>query len=232
MGLDWLHHLHNITSIITACLLDVTADSYQAGAQSRCSAQHHLHPFTCNDTIAVVEHITLLLFLGVLTASILSWQDKQLHISCHTGVQQQEFLSRTICGQMDVFCCMALSILQVSCERGFCHLDHLANHRRALVSLCGVDMPLKRFLLPADVVQEAPIMVLDELDSGVGARLGGVMGRLLQRMAATSLSQLLCITHLPQVIYFRIGLATSNHNSQMHAQSHVHTIQCMLLGNS
>ena len=51
----------------------------------------------------------------------------------------------------------------------------------------------------ADVQQEVPIMVLDELDSGVGARLGGVMGRLLQRMAATSLSQLLCITHLPQV---------------------------------
>ena len=54
-------------------------------------------------------------------------------------------------------------------------------------------------VLLADVTQEVPIMVLDELDSGVGARLGGVMGRLLQRMAATSLSQLLCITHLPQV---------------------------------
>ncbi len=45
----------------------------------------------------------------------------------------------------------------------------------------------------------APIMVLDELDSGIGARLGTVTGRLLQRMAATSVSQLLCITHLPQV---------------------------------
>lgn len=65
-------------------------------------------------------------------------------------------------------------------------------------------------------------MVLDELDSGVGARLGGVMGRLLQRMAATSLSQLLCITHLPQVIYLSIGLATSNHNIQKRAQCYVH----------
>ncbi|KAK9818486.1 hypothetical protein WJX74_010352 [Apatococcus lobatus] len=51
----------------------------------------------------------------------------------------------------------------------------------------------------SDASQDIPIMVLDEMDSGVGARLGGVMGRLLQRMAATSLSQLLCITHLPQV---------------------------------
>ena len=42
-------------------------------------------------------------------------------------------------------------------------------------------------------------MVLDELDSGIGSRLGAVMGRLLQRMAATSVSQLLCVSHLPQV---------------------------------
>lgn len=64
-------------------------------------------------------------------------------------------------------------------------------------------------------------MVLDELDSGVGARLGGVMGSLLQRMAATSLSQLLCITHLPQVTFLRVGSATSNHNIRMRAKCYM-----------
>ena len=49
------------------------------------------------------------------------------------------------------------------------------------------------------------IMILDELDSGVGGRLGAPVGRMLRRMvlpqaggrAATS--QILCVSHLPQV---------------------------------
>ncbi len=51
----------------------------------------------------------------------------------------------------------------------------------------------------------SPIMILDELDSGIGTRLGTVMGRLLQRMAATSVPQLLCVSHLPQVRPLRNG---------------------------
>jgi hypothetical protein len=48
-----------------------------------------------------------------------------------------------------------------------------------------------------------PIMILDELDSGVGARLGDAVGRMLRRMAAVSArgaaaSQILCVSHLPQ----------------------------------
>jgi hypothetical protein len=48
----------------------------------------------------------------------------------------------------------------------------------------------------------APIMVLDELDSGIGSRLGQSVGQLLRRMStppAASNSQILCVTHLPQV---------------------------------
>jgi len=47
-----------------------------------------------------------------------------------------------------------------------------------------------------------PILVLDEIDSGVGARLGQQVGRLLQRMCNQEggcVTQVLCVTHLPQV---------------------------------
>lgn len=47
-----------------------------------------------------------------------------------------------------------------------------------------------------------PVLVLDELDSGVGSRLGGAIGQLLQSMAsppAAAVNQVLCVTHLPQV---------------------------------
>ncbi|KAF5829677.1 hypothetical protein DUNSADRAFT_15676 [Dunaliella salina] len=46
-----------------------------------------------------------------------------------------------------------------------------------------------------------PILVLDELDSGVGSRLGSSVGAMLRRMAAAS-SQVVCVTHLPQVACF------------------------------
>lgn len=45
------------------------------------------------------------------------------------------------------------------------------------------------------------IMILDEIDSGVGARLGQPIGRILRRMAGASgerASQILCVSHLPQ----------------------------------
>jgi DNA repair ATPase RecN len=44
----------------------------------------------------------------------------------------------------------------------------------------------------------AQIMVLDELDSGVGGRLGGPVARLLRRMSLGAASQILCVSHLPQ----------------------------------
>ncbi|KAI8467276.1 MAG: P-loop containing nucleoside triphosphate hydrolase protein [Monoraphidium minutum] len=64
----------------------------------------------------------------------------------------------------------------------------------------------------------SPVLVLDELDSGVGSRLGNSVGRLLRRMCApgggggggggawgeggagpAAAGQVLCVTHLPQV---------------------------------
>jgi len=44
--------------------------------------------------------------------------------------------------------------------------------------------------------------VLDELDSGVGGRLGQPVAQMLRRMAgpaAGAASQILCVSHLPQV---------------------------------
>ncbi len=49
----------------------------------------------------------------------------------------------------------------------------------------------------------SPIMILDEIDSGVGSRLGQPVGRILRSMvdpaSATATSQILCVSHLPQV---------------------------------
>ena len=45
-------------------------------------------------------------------------------------------------------------------------------------------------------------MILDELDSGVGARLGTPLAKLLSQMASARhaglTSQIICISHLPQ----------------------------------
>lgn len=49
----------------------------------------------------------------------------------------------------------------------------------------------------------ASVMILDELDSGVGSRLGGPIGQMLRRMsdssATAAASQIICVSHLPQV---------------------------------
>lgn len=42
-----------------------------------------------------------------------------------------------------------------------------------------------------------PVMVLDEIDSGVGSRLGSAMGSTLRAMARCG--QILCVSHVPQV---------------------------------
>jgi DNA repair protein RecN (Recombination protein N) len=42
-----------------------------------------------------------------------------------------------------------------------------------------------------------PTLIFDEIDAGIGGRLGAVVGRKLWAVAATH--QVLCVTHLPQV---------------------------------
>jgi DNA repair ATPase RecN len=44
----------------------------------------------------------------------------------------------------------------------------------------------------------SPVLVLDEVDAGTGARLGASVAQLLLRLAA-SCGQVLCVTHVPQV---------------------------------
>lgn len=47
-----------------------------------------------------------------------------------------------------------------------------------------------------------PVLVLDELDTGVGGRLGQRVGALMERMCrgpGAPCGQLLCVSHLPQV---------------------------------
>lgn len=55
-----------------------------------------------------------------------------------------------------------------------------------------------------------PVMILDELDSGVGARLGTPIANLLRQMASARhaglTSQIICISHLPQVCSLRIAM--------------------------
>lgn len=59
--------------------------------------------------------------------------------------------------------------------------------------------------LPTDSEEEGmggqPIMVLDEIDSGVGSRLGAPIAQMLRRMAGPggTAEQILCVSHLPQV---------------------------------
>jgi DNA repair protein RecN (Recombination protein N) len=48
----------------------------------------------------------------------------------------------------------------------------------------------------------APIMVFDEVDAGVGGEAARSLGRLLARLARSSGSQVLLVTHLPQVAAF------------------------------
>ncbi len=61
----------------------------------------------------------------------------------------------------------------------------------------------------------APIMILDELDSGVGGRLGQPVAAMLRRMAAPVASaaggpgtatQILCVSHIPQVRAVRLNM--------------------------
>ena len=55
-------------------------------------------------------------------------------------------------------------------------------------------LALKRVLTAAD---ETPILIFDEVDQGIGGRLGAVVGEKLWSLA--SAHQVLCVTHLPQL---------------------------------
>jgi DNA repair protein RecN (Recombination protein N) len=59
-----------------------------------------------------------------------------------------------------------------------------------------VMLALKTVLAQAD---ETPTLIFDEIDQGIGGRVGGVVGRKLRELAHLSGHQVLCVTHLPQI---------------------------------
>jgi DNA repair protein RecN (Recombination protein N) len=46
-------------------------------------------------------------------------------------------------------------------------------------------------------VAELPVLVFDEVDSGIGGRVAEIVGRMLKQLGKRH--QVMCITHLPQV---------------------------------
>jgi DNA repair protein RecN (Recombination protein N) len=57
-------------------------------------------------------------------------------------------------------------------------------------------LALKSVLAVAD---ETPTLIFDEIDQGIGGRVGGVVGRKLRGLAHQGQHQVLCVTHLPQI---------------------------------
>ena len=59
-----------------------------------------------------------------------------------------------------------------------------------------VMLALKTVLAVAD---ETPSLIFDEIDQGIGGRVGGVVGRKLWELSHRGQHQVLCVTHLPQI---------------------------------
>ncbi len=57
-------------------------------------------------------------------------------------------------------------------------------------------LALKTVLATAD---ETPTLIFDEIDQGIGGRVGGVVGHKLWGLAHNGDHQVLCVTHLPQI---------------------------------
>jgi len=57
-------------------------------------------------------------------------------------------------------------------------------------------LALKTVLATAD---ETPTLIFDEIDQGIGGRIGGKVGQKLWRLAHQGKHQVLCVTHLPQI---------------------------------
>ncbi|MCB0209410.1 MAG: DNA repair protein RecN [Anaerolineae bacterium] len=57
-------------------------------------------------------------------------------------------------------------------------------------------LALKNVLAVAD---DTPTLIFDEIDQGIGGRVGGVVGEKLWRLSSIGHHQVLCVTHLPQI---------------------------------
>lgn len=65
--------------------------------------------------------------------------------------------------------------------------------------LSRVMLALRRALVESDGM---PILIFDEIDAGVGGRLGAELGRKLREIAAGR--QVICVTHLPQIASYGV----------------------------
>lgn len=59
-----------------------------------------------------------------------------------------------------------------------------------------VMLALKNVLAVAD---DTPTLIFDEIDQGIGGRVGGVVGEKLWLLSSNGHHQVLCVTHLPQI---------------------------------
>ena len=74
-------------------------------------------------------------------------------------------------------------------------------------------LALKTILSQADIV---PILIFDEIDSGISGRSGQVVGEKLWQLGRTH--QVLCVTHLPQIAalgdrHYRVAKASDEHRT-------------------
>jgi DNA repair protein RecN (Recombination protein N) len=92
-------------------------------------------------------------------------------------------------------------------ERGIDHIEFLISPNpgeplKPLVKVASggetsrVMLALKTVLATAD---ETPSLIFDEIDQGIGGRVGGVVGRKLWELSTSGSHQVLCVTHLPQI---------------------------------
>jgi DNA repair protein RecN (Recombination protein N) len=80
-------------------------------------------------------------------------------------------------------------------------------------------LALKTVLAVAD---ETPTLIFDEIDQGIGGRVGGVVGRKLWKLASRGDHQALCVTHLPQNAgYADIHYHVTKHVTEGRTQTNV-----------
>ena len=85
-----------------------------------------------------------------------------------------------------------------------------------------VMLALKTVLAAAD---ETPTLIFDEIDQGIGGRIGGVVGRKLWELSHQGQHQVLCVTHLPQIAgYGDTHYHVTKHVNGARTQSGVQTL--------
>jgi DNA repair protein RecN (Recombination protein N) len=83
-------------------------------------------------------------------------------------------------------------------------------------------LALKTVLATAD---ETPTLIFDEIDQGIGGRVGGVIGRKLWKLTDQSHHQALCVTHLPQIAgYADAHYHVAKHVTKGRTQASVRTL--------